>query len=94
MISTLQTAFRTTAAGTAPSSSPSWAPRPRFPTTIRFLGLLPATSSSADAGSPATTLESIVRTRSTENPGWGYRRVHGELAGLDYQRLHRLDHAA
>jgi putative transposase len=35
-------------------------------------------------GRPATrrTIKALVRRPARENPGWGYRRIHGEMAGL------------
>jgi len=39
------------------------------------------------AGRPAipTGIRALTARLATENPTWGYRRVHGELAGLGYQ---------
>jgi putative transposase len=43
-----------------------------------------ARSRHGKTGRPATRLSirALVLRRARENPGWGYRRIHGELAGL------------
>jgi hypothetical protein len=45
------------------------------------------TTTPARPGRPAIPagLRALVRPPATENPTWGYRRIHGELAGLGYQ---------
>jgi putative transposase len=45
------------------------------------------TTKPARPGRPAipTGLRALVLRLATENPTWGYRRIHGELAGLGYQ---------
>ena len=43
-----------------------------------------ARSMRGQTGRPATrhNIKALVRRLARENPGWGYRRIHGELAGL------------
>ena len=43
-----------------------------------------ARSAQARTGRPATrrNIQALVRRLARENPDWGYRRIHGELAGL------------
>ena len=45
------------------------------------------TTTPTGPGRPAipTGLRTLVVRLATENPTWGYRRLHGELAGLGYQ---------
>jgi putative transposase len=43
-----------------------------------------ARSAHARTGRPATrrNIQALVRRLARENPAWGYRRIHGEIAGL------------
>src|ERR1035438_5356523 len=43
-----------------------------------------ARSTRGKTGRPPTrrNIQALVRRLARENPGWGYRRIHGELAGL------------
>ena len=43
-----------------------------------------ARSTRGRTGRPTTrrNIQALVRREARENPGWGYRRIHGELTGL------------
>jgi len=59
-------------------------------TILRWHGHLVArrwTTQPTRPGRPVipTGLRALIVRPATENPTWGYRRIHGELAGLGYQ---------
>ena len=64
------------AAAGYPGHDPALAPRHRPPPPG-------ARSAHGKTGRPATprNIKALVRRLARENPGWGYRRIHGEMAG-------------
>ena len=67
-----------------------WDPESSLDTRLALDGELDPgrwTTKPARPGRPAipTGLRALVLRLATENPAWGYRRIHGELAGLGYQ---------
>ena len=72
----------------APATTP---PGPaEYPATIlRWHRQLVANHRTSQHARPGPAIPSGVRRlvlrMATENPNWGYRRIHGELAGLGYQ---------
>lgn len=62
-----------------PQPRPSWADRALI---AALLSIIPRART--PPGRPATrrNIRSLVLRLARENPEWGYRRIHGELAGL------------
>ena len=53
-------------------------------TILRWHRLLVVRRWTSTPTRPGRGLRALVLRLATENPAWGHRRIHGELAGLGY----------